>query len=73
MGFCSLSRLSFDSIRFNVDDGLVYFYKDNNVGLFPRHQTTQYDFIKQKTQSFYEISKLGKIGWLDIQTNREYF
>lgn len=54
-------------------DGLVYFYKDNKVGIFPRHKTVQYDSIQQQTNSFYKIYRNGKKGWLDIKTNKEYF
>ncbi len=62
-----------DSIVFNDKDGLTYFYRKNKVGIFPRHKTVQYQMIRQKTNSFYAIIRDHKKGWLDIQTNIEYF
>ena len=53
-------------------DGLIYFYKDKKVGLFPRDKVPVYDKIKKVTDSFYYIVKKGIPGWLDIKTNREY-
>lgn len=63
----------YKDIEMNIKNGLVYFYKDNKVGIYPRHQVVQYNSIKQITESFYKITKNGKIGWLDIKTNKEYF
>ena len=53
-------------------DGLIYFYKDKKVGLFPRDKVPVYDEIKKVTDSFYHIVKKGTPGWLDIKTNKEY-
>ena len=53
-------------------DGLIYFYKDKKVGLFPRDKVPVYDEIKKVTGSFYHIVKKGTPGWLDIKTNKEY-
>ena len=53
-------------------DGLIYFYKDKKVGLFPRDKVPVYDQIKKVTDSFYYIVKEGTPGWLDIKTNKEY-
>ena len=53
-------------------DGLIYFYKDKKVGLFPRDKVPVYDKIKKVTGSFYHIVKKGTPGWLDIKTNKEY-
>ena len=53
-------------------DGLIYFYKDKKVGLFPRDKVPVYDKIKKVTDSFYYIVKKGIPGWLDIKTNKEY-
>ena len=54
-------------------DGLIYFYKDGKVGLFPRDKEPVYDELEQRTKSFYYIKKDGIDGWLDIKTNKEYF
>ncbi len=54
-------------------DGLIYFYKDKKVGLFPRDKTPVYDEIKKATGSFYHIVKNGISGWLDIKTDEEYW
>ena len=54
-------------------DGLIYFYKDKKVGLFPRDKAPVYDEIKKVTGSFYHIVKNGISGWLDIKTDEEYW
>ena len=54
-------------------DGLIYFYKDGKVGLFPSDKAPVYDKLEQRTLSFYYIKKDGIEGWLDIKTNNEYF
>jgi len=54
-------------------DGLIYFYKDKKVGLFPRDKTPVYDEIKKVTGSFSHIVKNGISGWLDIKTDEEYW
>ena len=54
-------------------DGLIYFYKNKKVGLFPRDKAPVYDEIKKVTGSFYHIVKNGISGWLDIKTDEEYW
>ncbi|WP_315380080.1 hypothetical protein [Hoylesella loescheii] len=54
-------------------DGLIYFYKDKKVGLFPLNKVPVYDEITQDTESFYRIVKNGITGWLDIKTDKEYW
>lgn len=55
------------------EDGLIYFYKDHKIGLFPRDTTPVYDSIERVTKSFYTIKKDGIAGWYDVKTNREFF
>ena len=55
------------------NDGLILFYKQGRIGIFPQHKQPVYDELKQQTQSYYHIVKNGKAGWLNIDTNREYF
>ena len=55
------------------NDGLILFYKQGRIGIFPRHEQPVYDELKQQTKSYYRIVKNGKAGWLNIDTNREYF
>ena len=43
------------------------------MGIFPRHKQSVYEELKQQTQSYYHIVKDGKAGWLNINTNKEYF
>ena len=54
-------------------DGLIYFYKDNKIGIYPQHKKVLYDKIEPQTHSFYQIVKKGKKGYLDIRTMKEYF
>mgnify|MGYP000017951300 FL=1 len=54
-------------------DGLIYFYKDNKIGIYPQHKKVLYDKIEPQTSSFYQIVKKGKKGYLDIRTMKEYF
>ena len=54
-------------------DGLIYFYKDNKIGIYPQHKKVLYDKIEPQTHSFYHIVKKGKKGYLDIRTMKEYF
>ena len=54
-------------------DGLIYFYKDNKIGIYPQHKKVLYDKIEPQTSSFYQIVKKGKKGFLDIRTMKEYF
>ncbi|WP_179354766.1 hypothetical protein [Winogradskyella vidalii] len=65
--------INYKSITYNPKDGLVYFYKKNKVGIFPRHKTVQYQNINQETNSFYRITRERRKGWLDINTNIEYY
>ena len=55
------------------EDGLIYFYKDHKIGLFPRDTTPVYDSIERVTKSFYTIKKDGIAGWYDAKINREFF
>ena len=55
------------------NDGLILFYKQGRMGIFPRHKRPVYDELRQQTQSYYHIVKDGKAGWLNINTNKEYF
>lgn len=68
----TLLPIVYDSIIMRRD-GLIYFYKDGKVGLFPRDKEPVYDELEQRTKSFYYIKKDGIDGWLDIKTNKEYF
>ena len=54
-------------------EGLIYFYKDNKIGIYPQHKKVLYDKIEPQTHSFYQIVKKGKKGYLDIRTMKEYF
>ena len=54
-------------------DGLIYFYKDNKIGIYPQHKKVIYEKIEPQTHSFYQIVKKGKKGYLDIRTMKEYF
>ena len=54
-------------------DGLIYFYKDNKIGIYPQHKKVLFDKIEPQTHSFYQIVKKGKKGYLDIRTMKEYF
>jgi len=54
-------------------DGLIYFYKDNKIGIYPQHKKVIYEKIDPQTHSFYQIVKKGKKGYLDIRTMKEYF
>ena len=54
-------------------DGLIYFYKDNKIGIYPQHKKVIYEKIEPQTHSFYHIIKKGKKGYLDIRTMKEYF
>ena len=54
-------------------DGLIYFYKDNKIGIYPQHKKVLYEKIEPQTHSFYHIVKKGKKGYLDIRTMKEFF
>jgi len=64
--------IAYDAIKMNYNDGLIYFYKDNKVGIFPRDKKVVYDAMQQVTNSFYSIERNGIAYWLDINTNIEY-
>ncbi len=61
----------YDSIIYNY--GLIFYYKKNKVGIFPRDKDVYYDKIERVTHSFYAILRNEKKGWWDRVTNREYF
>lgn len=63
----------YNQIVQNPTDGLVYLYKDNKINIFPKYMRTNFEVFNQKTTSFYEITKNGKRGWLDIKTFKEYY
>lgn len=63
----------YTEIQQNPADGLIYVHKDNKIGIYPNHMHTDFEVFKQKTTSFYEITKNGKQGWLDIKTFKEYY
>ncbi|MGG6231003.1 hypothetical protein [Tenacibaculum sp. SDUM215027] len=65
--------VKYNSIFQNEDNGLIYLYNNNQIGIYPYHTTTSFDFFNKKTTSFYEISKNGKQGWIDIITFEEYY
>ncbi|MDO4880674.1 MAG: hypothetical protein Q3983_05290 [Capnocytophaga sp.] len=62
----------YDDIK-QQSDGLIYIYQGKKVGIYPQQTIPPYDYIERKTNSFYEIKKDGKRGYLDIQTFKEYF
>jgi len=68
-----LLSLDKDSIHHNKNDGLIYFYNKNKIGVLSINKKVQYDTFLQKTHSFYEFTKNGKKGWLDITTKKEFY
>lgn len=62
----------FDDIK-QENDGLIYIFKNNKVGIYPQQTIPEYNYITKKTNSFYQIKKNGKEGYLDIKTFKEYF
>jgi len=62
-----------DSIVWNDEDGLIYFYRKNKVGIYPFHKTVQFEYLRKKTNSFYSVIRDDKKGWLDVKTNTEYY
>ena len=67
-----LLPIDFDNIQ-QHKDGLIYLYKDNKIGIYPRQKQTVYEKIEPQTHSFYRIVKNGKEGYLDIRTMKEYY
>ncbi|WP_158976210.1 hypothetical protein [Cellulophaga sp. L1A9] len=63
----------YELINQNSKDGLIYLYNNNQIGIYPQHITPDFDQFKQKTTSFYQITKNGKKGWIDIKTFKEFF
>lgn len=63
----------YNHIQQNEINGLIYLYKNNQIGIYPNHIITSFDKFKKKTTSFYEISKNEKQGWIDIRTFEEYY
>ncbi|WP_430412539.1 hypothetical protein [Kordia sp.] len=62
----------FDSIALEKN-GIIRFYKNNKVGIFPTHRTVQYDLLEKVTDHFYRIRRKKKRGWLNIGTMEEFF
>ena len=62
----------FDDIK-QENDGLIYIFKNNKLGIYPQQTIPEYNYITKKTNSFYQIKKKGKEGYLDIKTFKEYF
>lgn len=54
-------------------DGMILFYKDGKIGIFGRDKTPVFEELTQQTKSFYYFRKDGKEGWIDRETNTEYF
>ncbi|WP_298518657.1 hypothetical protein [uncultured Kordia sp.] len=64
--------IKYDAITISKH-GLILFYKDNKVGIFPKQKKPTYELLEKVTKSFYKIIKNGKSGWLDITTMEEFF
>ena len=54
-------------------DGMILFYKDGKIGIFGWDKTPVFEELTQQTKSFYYFRKDGKEGWIDRETNTEYF
>lgn len=54
-------------------DGMILFYKDGKIGIFGRDKTPVFEELTQQTKSFYYFRKDGKEGWIDRETDIEYF
>ncbi len=65
--------INYNQIQQNEYNGLIYLYKNNQVGIYPNHISTNFILFKKKTTSFYEIIKNNKKGWLDIKNFEEYY
>jgi len=63
----------YDSIQQHPINGLVYLYKNDKKGIYPKHPTADFSSFDEKTRSFYSINKNGKWGWIDLKTFKEYY
>lgn len=54
-------------------DGMILFYKDGKIGIFGRDKTPVFEELTKQTKSFYYFRKDGKEGWIDRETDTEYF
>lgn len=54
-------------------DGMILFYKNGKIGIFGRDKTPVFEELTQQTKSFYYFRKDGKEGWIDRETDTEYF
>lgn len=54
-------------------DGMILFYKYGKIGIFGRDKTPVFEELTQQTKSFYYFRKDGKEGWIDRETDTEYF
>lgn len=54
-------------------DGMILFYKDGKIGIFGWDKTPVFEELTQQTKSFYYFRKDGKEGWIDRETDTEYF
>ena len=67
-----LLPIAYDHIQ-QQDNGLIYFYLNGKIGIYPQQKTATYSAIEPETRSFFRIIKDGKKGYLDIKTFEEYF
>ena len=67
-----LLPIAYDHIQ-QQDNGLIYFYLNGKIGVYPQQKTATYSAIDPETRSFFRIIKNGKKGYLDIKTFKEYF
>lgn len=67
-----LLPIAYDHIQ-QQDNGLIYFYLNGKIGIYPQQKTATYSAIDPETRSFFRIIKNGKKGYLDIKTFKEYF
>ena len=67
-----LLPIVYDHIQ-QQDNGLIYFYLNGKIGIYPQQKTATYSAIEPETRSFFRIIKDGKKGYLDIKTFKEYF
>lgn len=67
-----LLPIAYDHIQ-QQDNGLIYFYLNGKIGIYPQQKTATYSAIEPETRSFFRIIKDGKKGYLDIKTFKEYF
>lgn len=66
--------IAYDFISFiDQENGIALFYKDGKVGVFPKDKEPLYDKVTKVTRSFYAIERNDKCGWLDVNTNKEYY